>query len=395
MKYLLALALVLSNAPLAAQSPIGREVSVNQTRAGRQMLPDVGTAADGSFVVVWEDEARGRVWARRYGANGKPRGGELRVSRLGDRQQYAPAVAVRPDGSFVVVWNRVPDGGKRVEVYASRFTAAGQAIGQPRLVAYAGEASAEEPAAVTILPDGGFFVAWSLEDGFTYWEDGYYPSRDLYGRRFTSDGILVGGRVTLNADPSGDQRHPECAVNRGTELVCTWTSQLGEGAFGEIMFRRFDLSGLPLGDELQVNDEESTIWAQRYPSLAVHENGTVLVAWLDVGAADQVLGRMLDAAGQFLAPSISFGTTESGFGAPAAAAMEEGFAVVWSTRTELLLRRLRVGGTFAGGAKGINLRRDGSPEQPALSFGPGGGVVAWAFFTQGFHDADIAARRLR
>ena len=385
--------------PLIAQEPVGSELVANQTRAGRRMAPDVGVAADGSFVAVWTDDTAGRdtvgrVWARRYGANGRPRGGEFRVSRLGDGQQSLAAVGVRPDGSFVVAWHRVQGGAKPVEVYASRFDANGQRVGEPILAGFAGRSSAYEPPAVAILPDGGFFVAFSREDGLTYWADGYYPSRDLYGRRFTRDGILVGGRVTLNADPYGDQRHPECDVSRGRELVCTWESQLGEGWFGEIMFRRFDLNGLPLGDELQVNEEETEHLSQIYPTLAIHEDGTVLVAWLDFFA--QIQGRMLDETGRFLAPSFTLApAAEPIYGPPAAAAANDGFAVFWTVRTQLLLRRVSAAGQLAGGARIVNRRRDGSPWGPAVAFGPGGGALSWAHSTQGFHGVDILVRPLR
>ncbi|HVG06656.1 MAG TPA: hypothetical protein VNM67_03055 [Thermoanaerobaculia bacterium] len=176
----LAVLAVLAAAPLSAQVPVGHEIHVNQNQApGKQVRPDVGVAADGSFVVVWEAKGGGHVWVRRYRASGKPHGSEFRASRLGNGHQAAPAVAVRPDGSFVVVWNRIAAGGTRVDLYASRFTAGGQAIGEPRLVGSAAQASAFEPAAVTLLPDGGFFVAWTLEDGLV----GDTPSRDLYGRR--------------------------------------------------------------------------------------------------------------------------------------------------------------------------------------------------------------------
>lgn len=382
--------------PTVAQNPVGPEAVVNQTRIGRQMTPDVGVAADGSFVVVWADESAGRVWARRYGANGKPRGGEFRVSRLGDLEQSAPAVAVRPDGSFVVVWNRVRNGGKTVEVYASRFNANGLRVGDPRLVAFAGKWSADEPAAVVVLPDGGFFVAWTLEDGGTFWEDGDVPSRDLYGRRFTRDGVLVGGRVTLNADSFGDQRHPRCAVSQGKELLCTWTSELGEGWFGEIMFRRFDLNGLPLGNELQVNEEETSGWAQYYSSLAVRVDGTILIVWLDSGSKLKIFGRLLDASDQFVGASFPVATTEPVYTEPQAAAAGQGFAVVWTNHAQqLVLRRLSTAGAPVGGDRVINQRRDAVPGQPAVSFGPSGGAVVWGSFTEGFHEADIAVRRLR
>jgi len=380
---------VLAAAPLAAQVPVGREISVNQNQAGRQARPDVGVAADGSFVVVWE--GRDHVWVRRYRASGKPRGSELRLSRLGNGRQAASAVAVRPDGSFVVVWNRIAAGGERVEVYASRFTAGGQPIGKPRLVDPAAQASTGEPAAVTLLPDGGFFVAWTLEDDEP-------PSRDLYGRRFTRNGVPAGGRVTMNADPGGDQRHPECAVSRDAELVCTWTSDLGEGSLGETMFRRFDLDGRPLGDELQVNEPDTTGDPQRHPSLAVHADSTVLVAWLDATGAvtGHIHARLLDDADLFLGPTFPVSTTETFLGEPRAAATDAGFAVIWTDRTAILLREVSAAGAVAGTARQVNERFEGNDlVRPAIAFGPAGGAGVWAYSFLGFRGSGIRARRLR
>jgi hypothetical protein len=383
---------VLSAAPLAAQAPVGPEISVNQNPDDGPSSPDVGMAADGSFVIVWEGEHQGRIRLRRYRASGKPNGGELRVSRLGDRQQAAPAVAVRPDGSFVVVWNRIAAGGKRVEVYASLFTAGAQAIGKPRLVGFAGRASAGEPAAVTVLPDGGFFVAWTLEDGEP-------PSRDLYGRRFTRAGVPVGGRVTLNADPLGDQRHPECAVSQGRELVCTWTSHLEEGG-SEIRFRRFDLKGLPLGDEVRVDEEDTAGHPQRYSSLGVREDGTVLVTWVDSGSAERVLGRVLDASGGLAGPAVVLGVTNQiGGGPPRAAATGGGFAVVWCTLVtaggDLLLSEVSADGVVTGAARVIDQRPESYPVLPAIAFGPGGGAVVWSSLELVIRGSSIVARRLR
>lgn len=380
--------LALAAAPLAAQVPVGSEIQVDQNQAGRQGRPDVGVAADGSFVVVWEAQGRGHVWVRRYRADGEPHGSGFRVSRLGSGHQAAPAVAVRPDGSFVVVWNRIASRGNRVEVYASRFTAGGQAIGEPRFVGQAGQASAGEPASVTLLPGGGFFVAWALEDGEP-------PSRDLYGRRFTRNGAPAGGRVTLNADPDGDQRHPKCAASPGAEIVCAWTSDLGEGGLGEVMFRRFDLGGRPLGDELQVNEPETTGDPQRHPSLAVHADGTVLVAWLDGTAGGRVQARLLDDADLFLGPAFLVGETPAIFGDPRAAATAAGFAVVWPAGSAVLLREVSAAGAVAGAERQVNQHLDGTLVDAAIAFGPGGGAVVWASFGPLIRDVSLRARRLR
>lgn len=375
--------LALAAAPLASQVPVGREIAVNPSGAGRHVWPDVGVAADGSFVVVWGAQGPDNVWVRRFRADGEPRGSGFRVSRLGSGHQAAPAVAVRPDGSFVVVWNRIAAPGKRGEVYASRFTAGGQAIGEPRFVGYA-----NGPAAVTLLPGGGFFVAWTLEDGEP-------PSRDLYGRRFNRNGVPAGGRVMLNADPDGDQRHPTCAVSRGAEIVCTWTSDLGEGSFGETLFRRFDLGGRPLGDELQVNEPETTGDPQSHPSLAVHADGTVLVTWLDGTAGGRVHARLLDAADRFLGPAFLVGETPTIFGGPRAAATDAGFAVVWPVGSAVLLREVSADGAVAGAERQVNQRFDGTLVNAAIAFGPGGGAAAWVSHGALILDVSLRARRLR
>lgn len=374
--------LALAAAPLAAQVPVGREIGVNPYEAGRAR-PDVGVAADGSFVVVWQAQGLGsHVWVRLYRADGEPRGRGFRVSRLGIGHQAAPVVAVRPDGSFVVVWNRIAARGKRVEVYASRFTAGGQAIGEPRFVGYTSQS-----AAVTLLPGGGFFVAWTLEDGEP-------PSRDVYGRRFTRNGVPAGGRITLNEDPDGDQRHPECAVSRGAEIVCTWTSDLGEGSFGETMFRRFDLAGRPLGDELQVNEPDTT-GDRRYPSLAVHADGTVLVTWLDVTDVEHIHARLLDDADRFLGPTFLVGETPTIFGGPRAAATDAGFAVVWPVGNAVLLREVSAAGAVAGAERQVNEHFDGTLVNASIAFGPGGGAVVWTSHGALIRDVSIRARRLR
>ena len=373
---------VLAAAPLAAQVPVGGEIGVNPNEAGRAR-PDVGVAADGSFVVVWQAQGRGsHVWVRLYRADGEPRCRGLRVSRVGVGHQSSPAVAVRPDGSFVVVWNRTAARGKRVEVYASRFTAGGQAIGEPRFVGYTSQS-----AAVTLLPGGGFFVAWTLEDGEP-------PSRDLYGRRFTRNGVPAGGRITLNEDPDGDQRHPECAVSPGAEIVCTWTSDLGEGSFGETMFRRFDLAGRPLGDELQVNEPDTT-GDRRYPSLAVHADGTVLVTWLDVTDVEHIHARLLDDADRFLGPTFLVGETPTIFGGPRAAATDAGFAVVWPVGNGVLLREVSAAGPVAGAERQVNEHFDGTLVNAEIAFGPAGGAVVWTSHGALIRDVSIRARRLR
>jgi hypothetical protein len=406
--------LMMSAGALVGQVPVGREIPVSQPGTGLQWLPDVGVTPDGSFVVVWEDFENGRVLMRLYEANGQPRSGELRVSDQDGGRQSAPSVLVRPDGTFVVVWYLTPVGNKPVELYALPFDAEAEPqteFGDPRLVAYAGRVSDREPAGITLLPGGSFVITWSREDGGVF-QEGDIPSRDVYGRRFNRHGSVVGGRFTLNAHLFGDQSRPQCAVSRGKELVCAWMNDLGEGSFGEIALRRFDLYGKPRGNEVQVNSEDSAGTMQSNPALAVHADGTVLVVWEDFAAdpgtspfeAHGVMGRLLNGSNRFLTRPFRVPTaTRGGQAFPSAIATAEGFAVVWGSQDSSLdgslgaisLRTLRVNGTFTSGERVVNVQSRGAQDQPALAFGPGGGAIAWATFPQDVQDGEVVVRRLR
>ena len=75
-----------------------------------QAGPAVASEADGGFVVAWySDESAGSdtstsVQARRFAVDGTPLGPELQVNSTTVGLQWMPAVAARPDGSFVVAW---------------------------------------------------------------------------------------------------------------------------------------------------------------------------------------------------------------------------------------------------------------------------------------------------
>src|SRR5205823_125788 len=68
----------------------------------------VGMAANGNYVVVWssagQDGDGWGVYGQRFDARGTALGGEFRVNSTTAGDQNRPAVAVAPDGSFVVVW---------------------------------------------------------------------------------------------------------------------------------------------------------------------------------------------------------------------------------------------------------------------------------------------------
>ncbi|HEX7180243.1 MAG TPA: hypothetical protein VF756_00265, partial [Thermoanaerobaculia bacterium] len=94
--------------------PLGPEIFVNAFLSGIQTAASVTALQNGGFLVLWasgagQDGDEYGIFARVYGADGRPRGREVRINLNRTGSQHAPAVAVAPNGKGVAAWNG-PDG---------------------------------------------------------------------------------------------------------------------------------------------------------------------------------------------------------------------------------------------------------------------------------------------
>lgn len=75
----------------------------------RQVDPAVAPAADGSFVILWEEENRdgdgGGVFGRVFSAAGTPLADDFQINATSAGWQYQSAIASAPQGPVVVVWS--------------------------------------------------------------------------------------------------------------------------------------------------------------------------------------------------------------------------------------------------------------------------------------------------
>ena len=74
-----------------------------------QYAPSVAVVRGGGFVAVWEsngqDGSQTGVFGQRFDSLGQPVGPEFACNVYRPSYQSRPAVAARPDGKFVVVWD--------------------------------------------------------------------------------------------------------------------------------------------------------------------------------------------------------------------------------------------------------------------------------------------------
>jgi hypothetical protein len=400
---LLSLTLAASAAP--AQLLRGAEMRVNTKTEAAQWLSDVGTAADGSFVVVWQEGGEtatpsGPVYvkARLFDAAGHPRSGEIQVGRHAQVPYVSfegPAVAMAPDGRFVVAWT----GGTTITdvVYGRRYAANGAPLGGRIRLAVTPRGQSEPD--VAMAADGSFVAAWSQRGPKEDPDDPDEVAIDVYVRRFGADGRPLGPE-TLAVGGHEEQSRPRLALRPNGSFVIACNIYRGESNFYDVVAQRFASTGEPAGELIEVAAEFAPDTSQVDPSIVAAADGRFAIAWTDRYidyarggtnlSADDPTGvavRVFSPDGTVLGPARPVNLHITGFQAePAIAALANGgFVVLWTSSDAqdgdgfgIFGRVVSADGTPRGREFRVNTNRTGNQRSPALSIAPNGkGAATW------------------
>jgi hypothetical protein len=257
----------------AVGTPLGVEFEVNSQTGFNTSSPHVGHDPAGNFVVVWSRLDRfGSGWdlfGRRFDAAGHPVGSEFQVNAYTTGEPTTGAVAMAPDGGFVVVWSDAGQDGSD-DVIARRFDSAGSPAGPEFLVNSYTSFSQEFPD-VAADGAGNFVVVWTSfnQDGFG---DG------IFGQRLDRFGNAVGSEFAVNTHTTHDQTFPSVAVAPAGDFVVVWQSYWQNGDFRGIFGQSFQADGLRMGSEFHVN-AFYTWYEQRVPAVASLGTEKVVVVW--------------------------------------------------------------------------------------------------------------------
>ena len=374
------IALTAGSAGFADAVPVGDEFQVNTYTNGDQEFQALAGTPDGGFIVVWEsagsDGFLDGVALQRYDSAGQAVGGELQVNTYTTAGQEDPSVAVGDDGAFVVVW----DGdnfqdGDQRGIFGQRFDASANPVGDEFQVNAIGTAD-QNDAVVAKFSDGGFVVAWEDERAGA--------AEDVVARRFDSAGNPVGDEIEVNDFVVGDQEDIAIATDAADNFVVAWESFNQDGSFDAIVVRRFDSDGIPLAGETVVN--VYTTGDQVNPSLAVQPDGSFVVAWEDDtrSAPDlRTVARFFDSAGNPISGEVEVSQIADQ-GNPAVAPGSDGSAtIVWDSAGPDGSGLGVFGRSFdaAGGAIGdefqVNVTTSGSQGYPAIAASDSDFLVVW------------------
>jgi hypothetical protein len=327
-------------APLAAQvTPLGGEMSVS-TASGQEHQPAIAFLRDGS-VLVWENDLGGIV-GRRFDGSGAGRGAAF-VLAANDplpalpfyhavlRETHEPAIATRPDGSFLAVWtdqmvNRTADIFYDQEyvissrIVARLFRADGSPASRPWTLS--AEDAVAGRARVALASGDSFLVVWQERGG----EDPGVHLRRVDRRNGPAgDDVLVGQRGL----------RPAIAVGANNALV-GWERCCGPNNGSQVFVRLFDVRGVPAGDVFKVADD--TPRGARAVSIAGQPTGDFLVAFqralAEDGRATRVYGQLFNRQGAAVGGELALSGGSAGFAqtSPAVGSLANGgWVVSWLT----------------------------------------------------------------
>jgi hypothetical protein len=196
----------------ATGARLGPEIAVNTYTTGFEWYPAVAVQPDGGFLVVWE--SRADVYARRFDASGAPAGGEFRVNTYTTGGQGGRTrVAADAQGNFVVVWYGEYAGGLRV--FGRRLDPTGTPTG-PEFRVDANGNQQSNPFVATAA-DGTFVIVWS---------DTSSSNGGIRGQRFAPDLIF------RDDFESGTLSAWSAASTGGSDLAAAADAALGATSVG-------------------------------------------------------------------------------------------------------------------------------------------------------------------
>ncbi|HSW15479.1 MAG TPA: hypothetical protein VLI06_21705 [Solimonas sp.] len=362
--------------PFAAVSatPLGPPQQVNQFSTGDQQLPAVAANAAGDIVVAWDsvgqDGSLNGIYARRYGADGLPRGDEFRVNLRSDNRQTAPRVSIDDAGNFVVAWISNSQDQVGIGIYARRFAASGAPLSGEIRVDMPRPSSAHFD--LSMNGAGAFVIAWADKQ-----KVGGFNSLDVQTIRaqlFDPAGAARGPSFEAYTGNLIVARAPSVAMNAVGGFVAAWF--VGpEGIYAN----RFDAAGNKLGQAFRVNPLGRSPAVDR-PCVALQTDGGFTVVWETLLAdftENGVHARRYDAAARALGPNFRVGTGL--LRNPVVACSTDGICTVVAHGNGIRMQSYGVAGNSLGPEQRVdNAASVRVPLFAAVATGATGGLlIAW------------------
>lgn len=235
---------------LGPSGPVGAEFMVNSSTATAcRQFPALASDPAGNFIVAWSSDESGgipEIYARRFDSNGNPLGAEFPVNSDTTYKRQLPAVALAPDGRFLVVWEGDGEDLSSFGVLGQMYNGDGTKSGAPFVVNQTTAGAQHSPAVTFLTPSAGgdlFLAVWASEGQGS-------AATSVFTRSFNTNGTS-GSETAVNPGATDAQGHPRLGSDPSGNYVVAWESVTAAGS--GIYFRRFSSSGTPLSSPIAVD----------------------------------------------------------------------------------------------------------------------------------------------
>ena len=396
---------------------------LNTTISGTQELPSIAINSDGRMLAIWETDSNYSGWdiyAQLFDESGKKLGSEFRMNTYGDSSQYSsstialadgfvsawqsygpdsgwgvygqkidfngnkvgtqfrietnvnnnqtrPILKALPDGGFLAMWEDDAQDGSGPGVYAQRFNALGQKVGDEfRVNSYT--SSTQYRGGVTVLSNGNLMLTW-----MSYYQDGSVYG--VYGKIYSPSGNPISGEFVLNSTTSNEQQYPHTFALPNGEFISMWQTT-GNGNSWEIFGRKFDANGNAIGSEFKVNTNSAG--DQYWVNGTNLVNGGFVTTWISsTGGICDLHAQMYNENGEPVDSEfvVATSTNCNNDTNPIEARSDGGFQVAWTSATgDTYTKRYNAAGKVvmtAGGTSGNDLLASSSSDVDVLAGGDG------------------------
>jgi hypothetical protein len=266
--YIVLASICFSPAVASAQfSSITNETIANTTTAGDQFgywwsVRTVAVQPDGGYIIVWIDlngldgQADG-IFGQRFNASGAKVGSEFQVNTTFNGSQSSPAIAVAPDGSFIVAWEGP---GTSIDIFAQRFSKDAIKVGTEFLLNTTVSGNQRYPE-LQFYSDGSFVA-------------GFVDAAQTVLQRFDAEGRTIGLETRISSG-AGNVVLDGLCVRVDNTVLLTWTA--GGDVFGQF----FDIDLKPIGIAKMMNTY--TTGTQEYAIPRADVDGNFVVVWQSNG----------------------------------------------------------------------------------------------------------------
>lgn len=372
------------------------EFQISSSAASAQMAFHVASAPAGNFVVAWQTKDKDaddwELYARRYGADGIPQSGEFQLNTYSPENQFVPRIAVDNSGNFAIAWESKGQDGSAYGVYCRRYNSEGVPQGEEFQVNTTTVGVQNDPS-IAMAANGNFVVVWASDDASLV---------GIFGQRFDAAGNRVGDEFQVNTFTAGNQKKAFISSDPIGNFAVVWESDEQDGSGKDVFVRRFDVEGVPLGDEFRTNtystDDQFDTW------INVNSRGEFVVVWSSQGQDGSGLGvhgRRFNASGDALGDEFRINTFTAGDQEqPSVSSDVNGnFLVVWESEAEdgsgkgVYGRRYNSTGEALGDEFQVNVYSTNDQFGPSVTYNsPDKFVVVWTSFGQDGYTEGVYGR---